>query len=181
MTIHHEHPFATPDGERDVLRRLRGRLPSAVSVLSTGQGRGRAGLTVSSVLLAAGEPARLLALVDEESDLWDARPSTLVVNVLGSPHRYLADAFAGTAPAPGGPFTLGSWSDGAWGPELDDAVARVGVRLDAEEPAHEGWGLLLRGTVEHLDLSDGEALLHLRGRYVDAAEAHGRGGRASLD
>jgi flavin reductase (DIM6/NTAB) family NADH-FMN oxidoreductase RutF len=181
VTIHDEHPFATPEGERDVLRRLRGRLPAAVTVLTAGRGRDRAGLTVTSLLLAAGEPARLLALVDEESELWDLRPETVVVNVLGPAHRYLADAFAGVAPAPGGPFTLGTWSDGPWGPGLDDAVARVGVRLDADEPDQEGWGLLLRGTVEQVELLDGAPLLHVRGRYVDGVEASGSGGRASVD
>lgn len=35
MTIHPEHPFATPAGAREPLRRLRGRLPSAVSVWTT--------------------------------------------------------------------------------------------------------------------------------------------------
>jgi flavin reductase (DIM6/NTAB) family NADH-FMN oxidoreductase RutF len=165
VTIHDEHPFVPPEGERDALRRLRGRLPAAVTVWAAGEGRGRVGLTVSSFLLAAGDPARVLALVDEESDLWDARPERVSVNVLGADHAYLADAFAGTAPAPGGPFTLGSWSDGPWGPRLDDAVACVGVSLDDVEPGHEGWGLLLRGTVDDVDLRDGPALTHLRGRY----------------
>ncbi|KQP24841.1 MULTISPECIES: flavin reductase family protein [unclassified Aeromicrobium] len=165
MTIHDEHPFASPEGDRDGFRRLRGRLPAAVTVWAAGEGRARVGLTVSSLLLAAGDPPRILALVDEESTLWDARPTTVVVNVLGPDHAFLADAFAGTAPAPGGPFTLGAWDDGPWGPRLADAVGWVGVRLDAAEPRREGWGLLLAGTVEHVDLRDGEALTHVRGRY----------------
>lgn len=165
MTIHDEHPFASPDHDRDDFRRLRGRLPAAVTVWTSGEGRARVGLTVSSVLMAAGEPPRVLGLVDEESALWDARPTTVVVNVLGPSHAFLADAFAGTAPAPGGPFTLGTWEDGPWGPRLTDAVARVAVRLDAQEPRHEGWGLLLAGTVEDVDLAEGEALTHVRGRY----------------
>ena len=181
MTIHHEHPFVPSEGERDVLRRVRGRLPAAVTVWTTGAGRARAGLTVSSMLLAAGEPARVLGLVDEESSLWDARPDLLVVNVLAGGHAFLADAFAGTAPAPGGPFTLGRWTDTPWGPRLDDAVAWLGVRLDAEDPVHEGWGLLLRGTVEQVGLADGEVLTHLRGRYGTAAEAPGVGGAPSVD
>lgn len=181
MTIHDEHPFVPPEGERDVLRRVRGRLPAAVTVWATGTGRGRAGLTVSSMLVAAGDPARVLGLVDDESDLWDARPETLVVSVLGAGHGFLADAFAGTAPAPGGPFTLGSWTDTPWGPRLDGAVAWLGVRLDAEEPRREGWGLLLRGTVEDADVGVGPALTHVRGRYATVDEAPGTGGPASVD
>ncbi len=165
MTIHTTHPFEPGEGDRDPLRRLRGRLPSPVSVWTTGVGRSRAGLTVSSFLVAAGEPARVLGLVDEESELWDERPEVLVVNVLGADHAWLADAFAGTAPAPGGPFTLGSWSDTDWGPALDDAVAHVGVRLVEDDPRHVGWGLLLEAVVEHVDVRDGAALVHTRGRY----------------
>lgn len=165
MTIHDEHPFVPPEGERDAFRRLRGRLPAAVTVWAAGEGRRRVGLTVSSFLLAAGEPPRVLALVDDESDLWDARPERVSVNLLAEQHAYLADAFAGTVPAPGGPFTTGTWEDGPWGPRLVDAIAWVGVRLDADEPGHEGWGLLLRGTVEDVVLRDGAALTHVRGRY----------------
>ncbi len=165
MTIHTTHPFEPGEGDRDPLRRLRGRLPSPVSVWTTGAARSRAGLTVSSFLVADGEPARVLGLVDEESELWDERPEAVVVNVLGADHAWLADAFAGTAPAPGGPFTLGTWSDTDWGPALDDAVAHVGVRLVDEEPRHVGWGLLVEGVVEHVDLRDGAALVHTRGRY----------------
>lgn len=165
MTIHTTHPFEPGEGDRDPLRRLRGRLPSPVSVWTTGVGRSRAGLTVSSFLVADGEPARVLGLVDEESELWDERPEVLVVNVLGADHAWLANAFAGTAPAPGGPFTLGSWSDTDWGPALDDAVAHVGVRLVEDDPRHVGWGLLLEAVVEHVDVRDGAALVHTRGRY----------------
>ncbi len=129
MTIHSEHPFVPPEGDRDPLRRLRGQLPAPVTVWTAGTGRGRRGLTVSSVLVAAGDPAHVLGLVDEEADLWAEPPTTLVVNVLGPGHAYLADAFAGTAPAPGGPFTQGEWSDSDWGPVLADAAAWVGARL----------------------------------------------------
>lgn len=171
MTIHDEHPFLPPEGDRDAFRRLRGRLPAAVGVWTTGEGRGRAGLTVSSFLLAAGEPPHVLALVDEESELWDARPETVVVNLLGSQHAYLADAFAGLVPAPGGPFTLGTWADETWGPRLDDAVGWLGVRLldagpDREGPRRVGWGLLVEGVVEYAEVGEGEVLTHVRGRYV---------------
>ena len=70
MTIHPEHPFLEP--ERDPVRRSRGRLGGAVTLLDLGAGEGpldRAGLTVTSVLVANGEPARLLALLDPDSDL----------------------------------------------------------------------------------------------------------------
>ena len=165
MTIHSDHPFVPPEGERDPLRRLRGRMPSPVSVWTTGSGRDRAGLTISSLLVADGEPARVLGLVDADSDFWDEDPSAWVVNVLGADHRFLADAFAGTAPAPGGPFTLGTWSDAEWGPVLEGSVGWLGVRRADTEPRQVGWGLLVEGVVEHAEIGPAEAMVHVRGRY----------------
>lgn len=169
MTIHSEHPFVPPDGDRDPVRRLRGALPAPVTVWTAGSGRSRRGLTVSSLLVAAGDPAHVLGLVDEESDLWGEPPETLVVNVLGPGHEYLADAFAGTVPAPGGSFTLGEWDESEWGPVLTDAAAWIGVRLPEEAPRHVGWGLLVDGVVEHLEPGSGEVLTHVRGRYLSGS------------
>nr|MCW2727164.1 flavin reductase [Aeromicrobium sp.] len=165
VTIHSDHPFVPAEGDRDPLRRLRGRLPSPVSVWTTGSGRGREGLTISSLLVADGEPGRVLGLVDSDSDFWDADPVTWVVNVLGSEHRFLADAFAGTAPAPGGRFTLGSWTDSDWGPVLGGTAGWIGVRRSDAEPRHVGWGLLVEGVIEHVEVGDADAMIHVRGRY----------------
>ena len=119
MTIHSGHPFLEPPADRDPVRRLRGRLGGAVSLWATGSEDARAALTVSSVLVAAGEPARLLGLIDPDSDLATtvASTGTAVVALLQWPHRDLADAFAGVAPAPGGAFRLGTWSQTPWGLE----------------------------------------------------------------
>ena len=99
MTIHSEHPFATPAGDRDPLRRFRGRMASAVSVWSAGAGRARVGWTVSSFLVADGEPGEVVGVLDEDSALGellaDGGDQTFVVNLLGWEQRGLADAFAG--------------------------------------------------------------------------------------
>ncbi|WP_456694929.1 flavin reductase family protein [Aeromicrobium sp. P5_D10] len=168
MTIHSDHPFVPPEGQRDPLRRLRGRLPAPVTVWTSGVGAERSGLTVSSVLVADGEPGQVLGLIDEDSDFWTAEPQTWVVNVLGVGHRFLADVFAGTAPAPGGPFTLGAWEESPWGPVLTDTAGWIGVRRSALEPRHAGWGLLVEGSIEHIEVGDADAMIHLRGRYRQA-------------
>jgi flavin reductase (DIM6/NTAB) family NADH-FMN oxidoreductase RutF len=165
VTIHPDHPFVPAEGDRDPLRRLRGRLPAPVTVWTTGSGRDRRGLTISSLLVADGDPAQVLGLVDPDSDLADAEPETWVVNVLGSEHRFLADAFAGTAPAPGGPFTLGEWTDSEWGPVLSGTAGWIGVRRSGPDPRRVGWGSLLQGEVESVTVGAVEALVHLRGRY----------------
>lgn len=164
MTIHTDHPFATPPGDRDPLRRLRGHLPAPVSIWTTGEGRGRVGLTVSSFVVGAGEPGVVIGLVDEESDFWDEQPEVFAVNIASNDHTFLSEAFAGTAPAPGGPFTLGTWEQTAWGPVLGDAAGWLGVRR-TNEPRPAGWGLLVEATVEHVSVTDRAVLRHERGRY----------------
>jgi flavin reductase (DIM6/NTAB) family NADH-FMN oxidoreductase RutF len=168
MTIHSSHPFADPESERDAVRRLRGRLGGTVSLWTTGTGPDRAGLTVSSLMIANGDPAHALALVDPDSDFAAAiqDTGTAVVQLLEWPHRDLAEAFAGLAPAPGGVFTLGSWDDTAWGPRLDGTSAWAGVRLGAE-PVEVGWSLLLDTNLEHVEIGEeARPLVHRRGRYV---------------
>lgn len=165
MTIHTEHPFLPAEGDRDPLRQIRGRMPSPVTVWTSGSGAGRTGLTVSSVLVADGDPGHVLGLIDADSDFWASAPESVVVNVLGEGHRYLADAFAGTAPAPGGPFTLGEWTDSEWGPVLAGSAGWIGVRLSDVDPSTIGWGLLVDCLVERVELGDTDALIHVRGRY----------------
>jgi flavin reductase (DIM6/NTAB) family NADH-FMN oxidoreductase RutF len=168
VTIHHDHPFDEPVSGRDPARRLRGRLGGAVSLWTTGEGAGRVGLTVSSVLVAPGAPARVLGLVDPDSDLADAvaRTGTAVVQLLAWEHRGLADAFAGVAPAPGGAFRLGTWEPTPWGPLLGGVTAWAGIRLEPD-PVEVGWSLLLQGVAERVEiLAETEPLVHRRGRYV---------------
>ena len=168
MTIHDTHPFADPDP--DPARRLRGRLGGAVSLWTAGDladPHGRAGLTVTSLMLAAGEPTRLLALVDPDSDLADTVADTgrAVVQLLSWEHRGLAEAFAGTAPAPGGPFRQAAFEQIAWGPRLVGATTWAGVRV--ESTAGVGWSDLLTCVVEEVVVGEEhDPLGHRRGRWL---------------
>lgn len=169
MTIHSEHPFLPPEGERSPLRRLRGRMAAPVTVWAAGEGR-PSGWTVSSMMLADGDPAEVVGLVDEDSDFADvvARTRVFTVNLLDWSRRNLGDAFAGTAPAPGGPFTLAQWDDTAWGPALVGGPGWIGARLLDGDPVHAGWGQLVRAVIEHVEIDDAGdpgALVHVRGRY----------------
>jgi flavin reductase (DIM6/NTAB) family NADH-FMN oxidoreductase RutF len=165
LTIHSSHPFLDP--EPDPVRRFRGRLTGTVALLTAGAADGaRAGLTVSSLMVANGEPARVLALVDPDSDLADVVEQTgrAVVQLLSWPHRDLAEAFAGTAPAPGGPFRMAAFEDTDWGPRLVEATTWAGTRLEAT--AEVGWSRLLTLSVERVSVGDDDApLVHRRGRY----------------
>lgn len=170
MTISGEHPFLPPERERSPVRRFRGRLASGVTLWTTAYGEQRAGLTVSSMLVADGEPARMLALLDPDSDLWETaqRSRTVAVSLLGWDDRQLADAFAGLAPAPGGAFRLASWQDTEWGPVLEPTSGWAGGRLADAQPREVGWALLAEVLLEHLAIGDEpeeSVLIHRRGRY----------------
>lgn len=174
MSIHSDHPFVPPESERAPVRRLRGRLGGAVSLWTTGSGRDRAGLTVSSLMVADGEPGVVLALLDPDSDLWEEllEQRIAVVQLLGWAHRGLADAFAGVAPAPGGAFRMAAWEQSDWGPVLGGVSAWAGVRL-VDAPVREiGWSVLAEAVVEHVELGEEQdPLVHRRGRYVRPPDA----------
>ncbi|QYJ04672.1 flavin reductase family protein [Nocardioides panacisoli] len=165
MTIHTSHPFADPDP--DPARRLRGRLGNTVTLWTTGQGPGRAGLTISSTMIALGETPRVLALLDPDSDFRDAFEDSgrAVVQLLRWEHRQLAEAFAGTAPAPGGAFRQGEFVDTEHGPRLVDADAWAAVSLADQREV--GWSVEVTATLDDVAVGDedDEPLLHRRGRF----------------
>ena len=168
MTIHSTHPFLDPSA--DPVRRLRGRLGGAVTLWTSGAGTSpgsRAGLTVSSVMVAGGEPGRLLALVDPDSDLRDVLEETGrgVVHLLSWEHRDLAEAFAGQMPAPGGPFTTGEFEETAHGPRL--VTAPTWATVEVESVAEVGWSALVTATIAEVSVGEDETPLeHRRGRYL---------------
>lgn len=169
MSIHHEHPFLPPESERSPVRRLRGRLASGVTLWTSTRAGHPAGLTVSSMMVADGEPGRVLALLDPDSDLYDVLVASraAAVSLLSYDDRALADAFAGVAPAPGGPFKLASWTETDWGPVLAGAATWAGLRLVDDGPREVGWAVLVEAVLEHVEVGDEEAypMAHRRGRY----------------
>ncbi|MEV6341988.1 flavin reductase family protein [Actinoplanes sp. NPDC051851] len=161
--IHSTDPFAVPDTAKSPTRRLRGRLAAPVTLWTT---PGPSGLTVSSVLVADGDPGRVLGLIDEESDFWDAVSASgrFAVIPLTPADRQLADRFAGLMPAPGGLFAAGEWRQTGYGPVPADAGTWAGCRLDAERPC--GWALLVEAVIETIEVGEAaEPLVHYRGRY----------------
>ena len=129
----------------------------------------RAGLTVSSLLVADGEPAHVVGVIDPLSELADVllQARTAVVSILGWPQRTLADVFGFVAPSPGGPFRSAEWIDTGWGPAPVGAQAWAGCRLTEAPPTPLGWGQLVTLGIEHVELADDSApLVHRRGRYA---------------
>lgn len=167
VSIHASDPFATPDDQRSPLRRFRGRLPAAVALWTAGVGSAAAGLTVSSMLVADGDPGRVVGLVDDESDLWTAIEATgrFAVTPLAEGDNQLAERFAGLMPAPGGLFATGDWDHTEFGP-VPRGYPWAGCGLDGARGF--GWSLLVEATIQRVDLAQTAAkpLLHHRGRYT---------------
>jgi flavin reductase (DIM6/NTAB) family NADH-FMN oxidoreductase RutF len=162
MTIHTSNPFAA---EPDPVRRFRGRLGGAVSLWTAGTATTRAGLTVSSLMVANGTPGRILGLLDPDATLCEvfAETGLGVVHLLEWEDRDLADAFGGVSPAPGGAFTLGTWTDGSHGPVLADRP-RALVRVESTTVV--GWSVLVTATIDEIVMADERRPLeHRRGRY----------------
>ena len=164
--IHYEDPFSTPLEARQPIRRFRGRLASGVTIWTAGAGTERMGLTMSSVLVAEGNPPSILGLMSDTTDLYERIRTTerFVVHVLDATEAIAADVFAGLRPSPGGKFEGVAFSEGEWGPILSQMPTRAYCRF-AEE-TEVGYHRLMRGEVERIELEELERpLVYFRGRY----------------
>ena len=87
------------------------------------------------------------------------------VSLLGHADRQLADAMAGLAPAPGGPFRLAQWRETDWGPVLAGSPGWLGAHL-LTDPVEAGWSMLVRGVVDHSEIDESHApVAYVRGQY----------------
>ena len=165
MTIHTSHPFA--DAEPDPARRFRGRVGGGVTLWTAGEGADRTGLTVTSLMVALGPAPGLLALLDPDSDLLAGLRDSgrAVVHVLSWRDRQLAEAFAGTAPAPGGPFRQAEFTATPYGPLLAGTSAHAFVSLVGEREV--GWSTEVEVGIDEVTVGAEEdpPLLHRRGRF----------------
>jgi len=171
VTIHATDPFATPDDARSTIRQLRGRLPAAVTIWTAyGRDNRPAGLTVSSTVVAEGEPGHVIGVLDEESELYEALQSSgrFAVQLLRDGDGQLSDRFAGLLPAPGGLFADDAWDQTEFGPVRRGLGTWAGCALTDARPI--GWGVLVEARVVRVELGDDAVppLVRYRGRYVRA-------------
>ena len=160
MTIHSTHPFL--EEHPDPARRLRGRLGGAVGLVTTHD----EGLTVSSLMVAPGEPPRAVLLLDPDAELTEdlLRTGHGLVQLLHWRHRQLSEAFAGLSPAPGGPFRLGTWVETPHGKRLEDATTYAALEVESSQEV--GWSTMVVARLGEIVVgADETPLLHRRGRY----------------
>jgi flavin reductase (DIM6/NTAB) family NADH-FMN oxidoreductase RutF len=121
------------------------------------------GLTVASVVVAQGAPARLAGLIGPDSDLAETLEATgaTVVHFLNDRHRRLAQHFAGALPAPDADLAV---TASPYGPVLAAVEDRLYCRVEQRRPY--GWSLLVEAVVEGAEIGEpGPGLAWHRGRF----------------
>jgi flavin reductase (DIM6/NTAB) family NADH-FMN oxidoreductase RutF len=166
-SLRYGNPWADPEAERDPVRQARARLPAPVTIWTAGDEE-PAGLTVSSLLLAQGEPGQLLGLIGPDTDFAETieRTGVFVVHLLtDSPeHRRLAQHFAGTL---GADPDLLRVDRSDHGPRLRHAPDQLACRLRSRRPC--GWSELVEADIDDVRLatppSSRPGLLWYRGAF----------------
>jgi 3-hydroxy-9,10-secoandrosta-1,3,5(10)-triene-9,17-dione monooxygenase reductase component len=162
-----DNPFDPPPELRDPARRFRGRLVSPVTAWTAADGDVPAAITVSSILVAEGDPPAVLVLIDPLSEFWETveRSQRFVVHVLLEEHWKIAEVLAGRYPVAGTKFDEVPFEPTPWGPVLDDVRTRVCCAL--AESVEVGDSLLVRGAIEQHDLGAAATspLAYFRGAY----------------
>lgn len=123
-------PEATSAEFREAMRQLAG----GVSVVTTGRGRQRTGLTATSVTSLSTEPPSLLVCINKTSSalLTLRETKCFAVNILARDQQEIADRFAGRAGIFGAARYHGAeWSHLSTGtPVLDGALANLDCRVE---------------------------------------------------
>ena len=164
--IHSDHPFAPDPADFDLARRFRGRHAAGVTIVTAGRESDLTGLTVSSLLVVQGEPARAHLVVGPSSYLWDVAADSghFIIHICRYEDRRMADVFARLWPSPGGPFAGVPVSQSQWGPVLTDLPDRAYCRFESREEV--GWSGVVVGVIDHVEVSDlQDPMVHFRSGY----------------
>lgn len=161
---------ATGDTASESFRSAMRHLASGVSVITTGEGEHRTGLTATSVSSLSIEPPSLVVCISRTSTTLQAIRENRVfgVNFLAAGHRELADRFAGHGNVSGAArYRTGKWITLVTGaPILADALAAIDCTIDTimEWNTHA----MVIGRVEAVHQPGGvQALVHWRRTYLD--------------
>jgi flavin reductase (DIM6/NTAB) family NADH-FMN oxidoreductase RutF len=163
--ISHTPPEVTALEFRDAMRQLAG----GVSVVTTGKGRLRTGLTATSVTSLSAEPPSLLVCINKSSSaLLTLRDhQAFAVNILAHGQQEIADRFAGRAGTFGAARYHGAnWDQLATGtPVLSGALANLDCRL--ENISEWGSHAIIIGRILAIRTAEGASpLVYWRGNYA---------------
>ncbi|HUI38606.1 MAG TPA: flavin reductase family protein [Thermoplasmata archaeon] len=155
-------------------RRLMGRWPTGVALVTAREASRNYGLTVNALLSVSLRPPTVLVSLSEDADTTPVvvRTGAFGVSYLGASQRTLSERFA-RAIAPEEKFRDVAFRTGSLGvPLLAEAIATLECRVTAVVPA--GDHRLVLGEVVAQTLGpDGTPLVFHRGGYAEASEGGG--------
>lgn len=156
--------FVKPDEFRQAMRQL----ASGVSLITTGKGADRRGLTATAVCSLSISPPSLIVCVNRQGEGADAirEAQQFCVNMIAPEHEVLAQRFAGCDGARGVErFEVGDWMELETGaPVLTDAIAAFdcGILDVVVRETH----LIIIGGVKAVRFAESrDALVYRGGRY----------------
>jgi flavin reductase (DIM6/NTAB) family NADH-FMN oxidoreductase RutF len=153
----------------DSFKQAMRRLAATVTVISTGDGSNRVGMTATAVTSVSSDPATLLVCVNQSAAMHAhlGVGGKMCVNLLRHVHADVSRAFAGQRDAIER-FSVGDWASDADGiPYLKDAQANLfcEVKLAVPYATHT----IFIGEIIHIQLHDMvKPLIYQDGDYVAA-------------
>ena len=143
---------------------------NGVSVVTTSDGKQRAGLTVSSMCSVCAEPALVLVCVNPDNEFCVQANANkhFAINILNSEQQNLGMVFAGlTEDENADRFQTGTWSNLTTGsPILKDALVALDCRL--ESSTLKGTHNIYFGQVVDVRTTGGEPLLYTDRSFATA-------------
>jgi flavin reductase (DIM6/NTAB) family NADH-FMN oxidoreductase RutF len=152
----------------DIFRGALSRLAAGVSIISTGNGDNRRGVTATAVCSVSAEPPTVLVCINTNTGTCKMVEETkqFAVSFLGQDHQSVADVFAGRSGLQGDErFALGSWqeTEGRKLPVLSDAVGTLECRV--EHVVRNGTHAVFFGVVENATFGDERPLIYHGGKF----------------
>lgn len=164
---------ATPQPPAELAAAFKGamrRLAATVTVISTGDGGERQGMTATAVTSVTADPPAILVCVNQSASLHPVMTNgtRFCVNLLNNAHADVAGAFGGRLQG-AARFSAGDWSDNDKGvPFLTDAQANIFCTVDAL--MIYGTHTIFVGKVDSVRLfGDIAPLIYQDGRYIKAS------------
>lgn len=151
----------------ELFRQSMGLFPGAVTLITTGSGMARRGITATAVCSVTDTPPSLLVCVNRKTATCAEidRQGRFSVQLLDETADDIALAFAGARGLSGADkFTVGDWDDCAFGqPRLVTALASLSCRVSSAQD--NGSHRIFIGEIEAAALATGEALVYARTRF----------------
>ncbi|WP_425053873.1 flavin reductase family protein [Psychromarinibacter sp. S121] len=149
-------------------RQAMGLFPGAVTLITTGEGDLRRGITATAVCSVTDSPPSLLVCVNRKTGtcMEIARSGRFSVQLLGQDHADVAMAFAGAGGQSGGDkFASGDWGACPAGlPRLSGALASISCEVTAATDA--GSHTVFIGRMTDVAFAEnGEALIYAGTRF----------------